>query len=69
MFWDTQAGHNLAEIMTRFFRKQMNITQETTVVSNEEVGQFVEEEIKKGNLYVASIPYGTCDTLVIMEKS
>lgn len=68
MFWDTQAGHNLTEIMSRFFRKQMNRTQQATVVPNDNVGHFVKEEIEKGNLFVSSVPYGECDTLVITEK-
>ena len=68
-FWETVAGHNLAEMMQVFFGKQMHKHQYTKVVENKHLGSFVEAEIKAGSNFVATVPHDTEHTLVIMENS
>lgn len=67
-FWETVAGHNLAEMMQMFFGKQLHKKQYTKVVENKHLGSFVEAEIETGNTFVATVPYDEIKTLVIMEK-
>lgn len=68
-FWNTVLGNNLAQVLIYTLPKLAEKKQQYgTVVSNDEVVDYIDKRLQAGERFVTSFPKGEDATYIIMEE-